>query len=57
MAAAALAIVAAAASNNLFKSGVAVFAGAGSFRRSAATALVAMTAAGVAVAGVLAALA
>ena len=36
---------------------MAVFAGAGRFRRDVATALLAMTAAGVAVAGVLAALA
>jgi uncharacterized membrane protein (DUF4010 family) len=45
-----VAIIAAAASNDLFKAAVAVFAGAGSFRRDVAVALVAMAAAGLGVA-------
>ncbi len=51
-----LAIVAACASNNLFKAGTAVFVGAGRFRGAAAACLLAMAVAGVAAAVVLAAL-
>ena len=45
-----LGIVLACASNNLFKAGIAVFAGGGAFRRNVALTLLAMAAAGVAVA-------
>jgi uncharacterized membrane protein (DUF4010 family) len=51
-----LAIVAACASNNLFKAGTAVFVGAGRFRGAAAACLLAMAVAGLAAAVVLAAL-
>jgi uncharacterized membrane protein (DUF4010 family) len=52
-----LAIIAACASNNLFKAGTAVFVGKGRFRAAAAGSLLAMAAVGVTAAGVLAALA
>jgi uncharacterized membrane protein (DUF4010 family) len=52
-----LAIIAACASNNLFKAGTAVFVGKGRFRPAAAGSLLAMAAVGVAAAGLLAALA
>jgi uncharacterized membrane protein (DUF4010 family) len=52
-----LAIIAACASNNLFKAGTAVFVGKGRFRAAAAGSLLAMAAVGLATAGALAALA
>jgi uncharacterized membrane protein (DUF4010 family) len=57
LAATTLAIVAACASNNVFKAGTAVFVGKGHFRAAAAGSLLAMAAVGVAAAGALAALA
>jgi uncharacterized membrane protein (DUF4010 family) len=57
LAATTLAVVAACASNNLFKAGTAVFVGRGKFRAGAAGSLLAMAAVGVAAAGVMAALA